>query len=173
MVKLIIGGLLATFGALVLVVAIGMWVDPVANQKPGDVPIIATFAFFFMIPGVLLFRSGRQEGRTTARREELIGYARTHRRISLTTAAADLGATANELKRDVTALNGLGRLELMFVPETNEYLTRRDYEQRRSLQGAKCSSCGAGVPGDFALTGETVSCSFCKAPIFGVGTLAS
>src|SRR5688572_13553294 len=144
--KLGFGIVLALFGALLLLVGVGMFFDPLPDAKPSDGGIAGACGGIITLPGIFLLVLHFKERKLHRRREELLGYLKSRRRIRLNETAADFQVSPAAMMRELGQLIANRATDLVHLEDTREYLHRADYDLRKPIGGVRCQSCGAASP---------------------------
>lgn len=159
-VKKTAGIILFAFGALLLLVSIfGFITDYDMKRSEGVATAIMFmgFSLCFIIPGILLFRSGRRHTQYEEKLKQLASLIKAYRRISIADISRNLGIGDLEARELVTTAVGLDMIKGHMDRNTDEFFTESSAEVK-TLH--KCPNCGAQVE-QILHEGETGKCGAC------------
>lgn len=158
MLKLIKGVgwlLLGLAGISVICIPIIIFDD--TKDKASTIGGFIMFAGFFGVPGALLL----WRGKALQMRTELAGLMRVYDRFTAAEIAKKIGIREPEADRLILRLAQEEKLDLVFHRPDRSYM----HKSRIAAQNARvfdaCRSCGARLPHEVALEGESAACVYC------------
>ncbi|AGC49141.1 hypothetical protein MYSTI_07869 [Myxococcus stipitatus DSM 14675] len=163
-----LGAVAATAGCGLIVfglLGLGVSVPEVVSPSPGSKYSTWVFglvsSLVFVGLGRFLWKKGLSPFRLARQREQLLGFVRAQLRLRVTDAAAHLKVSEAEAEAELSVLLARHEVDLVFLPETREYVHREVHERGRDV-ARTCPSCDAPVSAERALPGEKVVCSYCQ-----------
>ncbi|QSQ12195.1 hypothetical protein [Myxococcus landrumensis] len=154
---------LLLFGLLGLAVSIPEIVSPSRGEKLGTMVVGVVLSLNCIVLGSFLWKRGLSPFRLARRREQLLGFLRAQLRLRVSDAAAHLKVPEAEAEELLSVLIARHDVDLVFLPESREYVHREVHERGRNV-ARTCPSCDAPVSAERALPGEKVVCSYCQSP---------
>lgn len=161
------GWSLSVAGIVFLLLVGVTFLDPdpdAAGARPG----LIIFGLVLGVPGGILLYRWYKKDRALRERTELLGTLRTRDRISVAEIAQTLGLDQAEAERFIVRLNEEEKLDLVFDPDTRQFLHRARVSVPQSLPD-KCPACGAPLRQKLVVAGECVTCDYCGIPVGGAG----
>ncbi len=151
------GYVLIIFGVFILIVGLGMTLDPDPKDRDAG-PSIAVFSFAFTIPGLLLLRLGKKAQKEEENIKAVANIIKSYRRIKLDTISEKMGISVMEAETLLSKALSAGLIHGFIDRTTEEFVTE---EARNKKVDVKfCSSCGSPLDTVY-LEGETVKCKSC------------
>lgn len=160
-VKKTAGVILFVFGVLLLLVAIfGFITDYNMNKSEGVATAILFmgFSLCFIIPGIVLFRSGQRHTRYEERLRQLASLIKAYRRISIADISRNLGISEMDARELVARGISLEMIKGYMDKNTDEFFTEDSTDDVRKIHN--CPNCGAQIE-QILHRGETGKCSAC------------
>ncbi len=111
--------------------------------------IITAILFF------VYFRMGKRE----KLENEMVGFLRLYRRVSLLTLASSLNMTPPQAEKMLLDIIARGKIKAYIDRNTKEIFIE-DAIKSAKVENIKCPNCGATITGVFMI-GEVVKCNYC------------
>ena len=119
---------------------------------------VCSLSLFLITLAFFLFY--RKVGRKVEREEDILGYLRLYRRISLETLAYNMKMSPREVEEILLDAISKGKIRAHIDRETKEIFVD-EYAKQAKVENIRCPNCGAMVSGVY-LIGETVKCPYCN-----------
>jgi DNA-directed RNA polymerase subunit RPC12/RpoP len=114
----------------------------------------------FILVAIAVFYFYRKAVKHDKLLEELIGYLRLYRRISLQKISADMGIPVTQTSELLLEAISRGMIDAHIDRETGEVFVQSAVRDAR-VENIRCPNCGAIVSGVY-LIGEAVKCPYCN-----------
>jgi hypothetical protein len=155
---LFIGYILVFLGLFILLIGIGMQIDPRPGSSPNDGWIVITLTLLFITPGIILVYKGKMIKKDEDKIDKISGFINTYRRIKIDKLAENMNLKRDNILDLIARGQSLDIIKGYIDRTTDEFFT--DEGTASDDIKRSCSSCGAPITGTF-LKGETITCQSC------------
>jgi hypothetical protein len=157
----ILGGFFLVMSGASLLLAVGMYFDPLDGASPGEsISPGLFFAGVSLIPGLTLTLWARAKEKAEREAQRLLGFVRSSDVFTGIEVAKHVGGTPAEAEEAIQVLAARTDVDLVFHSPDRTWMHRARIKKQHSII-SKCGSCGGNVGSQVVFVGETVSCQYC------------